>query len=199
MQKSKYFKSKKYFYKKEHGGSLAVRKRKSKRNLPIKKSFHVTLRSDFATGKRSLLRHKNFIYKVLNKSGRRFDVKIYNEAICGNHIHLLIRGRNRTGLQNFFRVVAGHIAQQIVKEFPILEKEQKLIKKLRKLKWGNALVSGKKLSYERKFWDTLIYSRLVAWGKDFKNVVNYIEMNLLEAEGMIPYQQRKMRFVEMQI
>jgi hypothetical protein len=37
----------------------------------------------------------------------------------GNHIHLLVKANNREGLQNFFRVVAGHSAQRILKEFPL--------------------------------------------------------------------------------
>lgn len=90
MQQSLYFKTK-VNYRKEHGGDLSIRRRKSKRHLTIKNPFHVTLRSEYATGKRSLLRHKNMIYKVLHKASRRFGVKIYQQAICGNHIHLLVR------------------------------------------------------------------------------------------------------------
>lgn len=183
MQQSLYFKTKAN-YRREHGGDLSIRRRKSKRHLTIKNPFHVTLRSDFAKGKRSLLRHKNMIYKVLHKASRRFGVKIYQQAICGNHIHLLVRGRQRFAIQNFFRVVAGHIAQKILELYPISDLERKR---------GNALAKGVKMKYQRKFWGALLYSRMVRWGRDYSNVVNYIERNVLEALGWIPYVRKKWR------
>lgn len=190
MKQQPYF-TNKHLPSNSHGGSLSIRKRKSKRPISVRRSFHVVLRTDFATGKRYLLRHKNLIYKVLHKASKRFGIKIYQEAICGNHIHLHIKGRKRIDVQNFFRVVAGHIAQQILEQFPILESDRQ--KNLQKR--GNAPSTQQKgLKYERKFWDALIYSRLVAWGRDFANVMNYIEMNTFEAEGLIPYQKRKSRY-----
>lgn len=186
MQQSLYFKSR-VSYRREHGGNLSIRRRKSKRHLTVKNPFHVTLRSDFATGKRSLLRHKNMIYKVLHKASRRFGVKIYQQAICGNHIHLLVRGRQRFAIQNFFRVVAGHIAQKILELHPISKQER-----LR----GNASAKSSETKYQRKFWGALIYSRMVRWGRDFSNVMNYIERNVLEAIGWIPYVRKKWRYIE---
>jgi len=55
----------------------------------------------------------------MKKYSVRFQVKIYEYAIQGNHIHLLIKARSREGMQNFFRVIAGHSAQQILREFPL--------------------------------------------------------------------------------
>lgn len=190
MKQHTYFRHK-FIARKQHGGDFSIRRRKSRRNLSRKVPFHVTLRSDFATGRRSLLRYKNLIYRILGKNSKKFRVKIYQEAICGNHIHLLIKGKSRVGIQNFFRVVAGHIAQQILEQVPIPIQERKTITQLRILKWGNAPEIA---SYERKFWDALIYSRWVAWGRDFKNVVNYVEMNVLESQGLIPYQARDSRY-----
>ena len=184
MQQNLYFKSKNS-YRREHGGALSVRRRKSKRPLTTRNPFHVTLRSELATGKRSLLRHKNLIYKVLNKASRRFGIKIYQQAICGNHIHLLVRGRYRFAIQNFFRVVAGHIAQKILENQPLLPNER-----IR----GNAQKNGKNTAYKRKFWGALLYSRMVRWGRDYSNVVNYIERNVLEAIGWIPYIRTKSRY-----
>ncbi|AZZ37084.1 hypothetical protein CIK05_09860 [Bdellovibrio sp. qaytius] len=180
MQQSRFFKNKKI----EHGGDLSIRRRKSKRLLSVRNPFHVTLRSELATKKRSLLKHKNMIYKVLNKASRRFGIKIYQQAICGNHIHLLVRGRQRFAIQNFFRVVAGHIAQKILELHPLQRNE---------LSRGNAHVVAQ-TKYKRKFWGALIYSRMVHWGRDYSNVMNYIERNTLEAIGWIPYVRTKWRY-----
>jgi len=37
-----------------------------------------------------------------------------------------------------------------------------------------------------KFWDALAYSKLVTFGRQFKNTSNYIFRNALEAFGVIP-------------
>ena len=39
-------------------------------------------------------------------------------------------------------------------------------------------------------WQLLPYSRLVNWGKDFQNVLNYIEMNEAEIQGFREYKKR---------
>ena len=104
--------------KREHGGSLTVGQRRSRRPLDLKQSLHVTLKSHCAFGGRCLFRHKKMIRSVLLRSAQRFNIRIYNQAIASNHIHLSIRGKTREDIQNFFRVFAGHTAQQILKEAP---------------------------------------------------------------------------------
>ncbi len=88
--------------KKEHGGSLAVGRRRVTRPLNIKQSHHITLKSIHAVGPRALFRHKKMILSLMKKYSFRFQVKIYEYAIQGNHIHLLVKAHSREGLQNFF-------------------------------------------------------------------------------------------------
>jgi REP element-mobilizing transposase RayT len=161
----------------EHGGSAAIGKRKSQRSLSIKRPIHLVLKSHRAVGKRNLLRHRTLIENVLRKAQRRFHIRIYEMAIVSNHIHLLVKGYSRTDLQNFFRVAAGHIAQQILKLHPLTDKES--------LKTGGA--QGKE---ENKFWISRIYSRLVTWGREYQIVQRYVVQNALEALGIIPYKPR---------
>jgi REP element-mobilizing transposase RayT len=199
--------------KKEHGGIHSFGRRRSRRPLTTKEPLHVTLRSDFAKGSRSLLRHRPLINYVIKKASKRFDVRVYQKAICGNHIHLLIRGRCRTDIQNFFRVVAGHIAQGILREFPLLESERAnacLSVSVTEEKAGGAPESRKGgapskpektekpkgcAKNQRKFWALLIYSRVVTWGREYKTVTNYILKNILEALNLIAYTPRKSRGV----
>lgn len=167
----------------EYGGSLAKKRRRSLRPLNPKKSHHITLKSYQAIGKRSLFRHKKMILKILRKNSERYRVKVYEYAIQGNHLHLLVKGKSREELQNFFRVFAGHTAQNILKDFPILT--QNLPAK------GGAPETKKECrKNQRKFWSYLIYTRIVQWGRDFKNVVHYIEKNTLELLGLITYVRR---------
>jgi REP element-mobilizing transposase RayT len=206
--------------KKEHGGIHSFGRRRSRRPLTTKEPLHVTLRSDFARGSRSLLRHRPLINYVIQKASLRFDIRVYQKAICGNHIHLLIRGRNRTDIQNFFRVVAGHIAQRILKEFPLLasERDRGLSGGGGALNFNVGTQAGGALNLSRgsahgaqkdvaeksekpkgctknrrKFWALLIYSRAVTWGREYKTVSNYIHKNILEALNIIAYTPRKRR------
>jgi REP element-mobilizing transposase RayT len=176
-------------HRKEHGGALSHRKRRSKRILSIKNSIHVTLRSDFAYGARSLLKHQILINHILKKFSKKFGIRVYRYAICGNHIHLLIKGKSRVGLQNFFRVFAGHTAQGILQSFPIRQIEYSA----RDIKRGGAPILQGCLKNRRQFWDLLLYTRSVTWGREFKTVARYILQNTLEALNIIAYVPRKNR------
>ncbi len=167
---------------KEHGGTFSLGKRRKQRPLSSKKPLHLVLRSDFAHGSRSLLRHRPLIEKILAKAKKRFAIRIYEMAIVSNHIHIVIKGRTRQNLQNFFRVAAGHIAQELLRQFPILQSE--------KAKQGGASKNREK---ENKFWQTRIYSRIVSWGREYSSVKEYVVQNALEALGLISYKTRAKR------
>lgn len=147
-----------------HGGSLSRGKRKSKRPIAIRQSLHVVLKSERAKGQRALIHHALYIEARLKSAAYRFGVRIYGRAIHFNHIHLHVRGTTRIGLQNFFRVVAGHIAQEILNRKPLTPSEL-------------AQTHG-----TRKFWQDLVFSRLVTWGRDFRAVKNYLIKNGIEVE-----------------
>ena len=192
---------------KEHGGALSLNSRRSRRPLSLKHPLHLTLRSDLAYGPRSLVKHRVLINHIGRKFSRRFGVQIYLQAICGNHLHLLLRGTSRVGLQNFFRVFAGHIAQQILGTAPITHVERCNIRggapisptaskaKLRQhserattLHKAPALKGCKK--NQRKFWALLVYTRLLTWGREYNTVAKYILQNTLEMLRLIAYQSR---------
>ncbi len=187
--------------KSEHGGAFSDKKRRSRRILSIKNPIHLTLRSDLAFGSRSLIKHQNLIRHVIRKFAKRFYVKVYRYAICGNHIHLLIKGQNRVGLQNFFRVVAGHTAQYILKQFPVTSAERKYANFKLIQKRGGAPEKIKSVvkkptgcrKNQRQFWALLVYTRIITWGHEFKTVSRYILRNTLEALNLIAYQPRKIR------
>ena len=171
---------------KDHGGSLAVQKRRSKRPLNLKQTHHITMKSYHAVGSRSLFRHKKMILDLLKKNALKFHVKVLEYAIQGNHLHLLVKAQTREGLQNFFRVIAGHTAQRILKDHPLSTKPKSTSDA------GGAPVKERKgcTKNQRKFWSFLLYSRIVSWGKEFRNVISYIQKNTLELLQVIAYQHR---------
>lgn len=171
----------------QHGGSLLLGRRRSRRPLATKTPLHVVMRSDFAYEKRSLTKNKARILRILDRSARRFRIRVYEKAIVSNHIHLVIRGRRRIDIQNFFRVFAGHTAQEILEEFPIGAKD-------RPRSGGAPRVDNernKTREKENKFWETRVFTRIVSWGRDYIYVIKYVIQNQMEADGLVPYRERK--------
>jgi REP element-mobilizing transposase RayT len=170
----------------EHGGSLSLNKRRSRRPLNIREPVHLVLRSDLARGSRSLLRHQQTVHRVLHKFARRFRIRVYEKAICGNHIHCLVKAQTRRELQHFFRVFAGQVAQEILKQFPLTKSE-------RARSWGGTPARRPHPKNRRSFWSVSLYSRVVSWGREFRAVKGYVLQNTLEALGLIAYQTRRLR------
>ncbi len=160
----------------EHGGQLLIGRRKTRRPLSTKQPIHLVLRSDFAYGARSLTKHIHLIETILREAAKRYGVRVYEKAIVSNHIHLLIRGKRRIDLQNFFRMLAGHIAQNILSRHPLTE---------------NQAPKSVQRDKQNKFWETKIYSRLITWGREFKKVKNYVVQNVREATEFIIYKKRR--------
>ncbi len=144
---------------KEFGGSLLKGNPRVKRPIAVNKPMHLVLRSSFARGRYSLSIKRNRIDNAVQKLSKSTGVKIYRFAIAGNHIHLLILSKSRSAYISFIRAISGIIARII------LEAER-----------------GKASLIDR-FWDSRPYTRIMEWGRDFKVVSQYIDLNKLESIG----------------
>ena len=172
--------------KKFFGGALLNGKRKSVRPLSKKDSIHLVLRSIWATGKNSFLVSRNYkvIENIIQCFAKKFGVKIYQLAINGNHIHLLLRITNRPMYRAFIKAVSGKIASHVMGHQSFVQ-----FSSLRQItKSGDGLKTSDK---SQGFWQFRPFSRLVCWGRDFKTCVKYLKQNILEAFGFVPYTQRK--------
>jgi hypothetical protein len=197
------------------GGSLLkISHAKVPRPLSSKQALHVVLRSEFAQGEHSLLRHERVIRNLLLKQGRRHGVKVYRVANAGNHLHLLVRFTKRRGLQNFLRGSCGLIARKVLGA-----------ERGRAKRWDTYLAPGKSLTHSKRkdpslrhpretsasargskklpasstrkphdnpiipegqrFWSQRPFTRIVSWGKDFNSVLAYVKLNSLEALGFL--------------
>jgi REP element-mobilizing transposase RayT len=149
-----------------HGGDIAPGKRKIARPIDPKQALHVVLRSSAANGEQSMLRPKNCqpIHDFAHDLAERWGVRIYRFANVGNHIHLLIKVPSRAVWRRFIRELAGGIAV--------------IVTGARK---GAGL---KKNESGRGFWDELVFTRIVKFGRDFFGVKDYLAKNLFEAAGL---------------
>ncbi len=144
---------------KSYGGKVNLGKRKESRPLNKNRLLHVVARSEHARGVKSFknFHHKQQIQKLIYDKAHRYGVRIAEFANVGNHFHLLIRFQAIHLLKTFFKVTLGLIAR-------LVTKAQK----------------GKKFG---RFWDGLVFTRVVSKGKDEARIFDYIIANQIESES----------------
>jgi hypothetical protein len=52
-------------------------------------------------------RHDRAVREVLRRMARRFDVRIYDFANVGSHLHLVLRARRREGISRLPSIILG--------------------------------------------------------------------------------------------
>lgn len=129
----------------------------------MKHSEHLVLRARLPVLR--IKRNKAIISSLLFEASQKFKIKIYNNSLNSNHIHLLVKAKTQKDLHDFLRVLAGQIAQRITRA-----------------------VRGKKNKFG--FWLRPAWRRIVHWGRDFLNLQNYIYRNQLESLGLTAYKPR---------
>ena len=163
---------------KEFGGSLLGKANaRERRPISTKRPMHLVLRSSLAKGSYSFLRPERArkIKRVVEKTARRSNLKLYRYANSGNHLHLLILPPSRKAFHRFVRVISGLIARMTLGRERGKENH------------------GKNQAQRIKFWDLRPYSKIMKWGREFRFVTRYLLQNTLEALGFIPYQTRRRR------
>lgn len=136
---------------KVHGGKYARGRRKSARPIVTKRPMHLVMRAEAARGRWSFLRKENAqkIRTLVSAFGKRWQVRVYEAGNGGNHLHLLVRGQTRAGIRSFLRALSGAIAMAITGA-----------------KKGNPL--------SKRFWDKLVFTRIVEWGRAFEIAKDYV-------------------------
>jgi putative transposase len=172
------------------GGALLQNKRKSQRPLTAKDSIHFVLRSEWATGRYSFLvaKNRNTIGRILDRFAKKFGVKIYQRSINSNHVHLLLKITNRSLYKAFIKSISGQIASHVMEKqsFKLFQRSQQFSQR------GDGPLTAKSINFKQQgFWQFRPFSRIVNWGQDFKICTRYIQQNVLEAIGFIPYKVRR--------
>lgn len=76
----------------------------------------------------------------------------------GNHLHLVVQGKSRPLLQSFLRTLPAKIAFGVT--------------------------GAKKGNPVGRFFDDLLFTRVVEWGRDFARLRHYFFKNKMEAAGI---------------
>ena len=155
---------------KKFGGSSLKGNAREPRPISVKRPIHLVMKSSLARDERSFLSKKRArrIEDLVHRQGKLHGVRVYRFANSGNHLHLVIKPASKRAFQSYLRAVSGLIARITL-----------------------GAEKGKALGL--KFWDARPFTRIIEWGRDYKNVCDYVLQNTLEATGFIPYQPRSGR------
>lgn len=147
-----------------YGGDPVNRrsKRKVVRPLDRKKPVHLVLKSTHAIGRMSFLTPANrvAIEGLIRERARQFGVKIHGREIMKNHIHIVASFVNRKAFQNFLRTVAALIAR-----------------KLTGARKGHPFRKD-----GARFFNHILFSRVVQSFADLKRMQCYLNKNAVERE-----------------
>ena len=81
-------------------------------------------------------RYAKRIESLIEQNARHYGIKVFRFVNVGNHLHLLVKFQDRSGIQNFLRIVTGKIALWITQ--------------------------AKKGNKKGKFWDHLCFTRVIS-------------------------------------
>ena len=143
-----------------HGGSEGIGKRKTARPLVTKRPMHLVFKAEVSTLRRK--GNLSYIEQVTKTLSKNFFVRIYKLSINSNHLHLIVQAKNKKGLQDFLRAMGSNIAIHV-----------------------SGACKGKPLT--GKFWSHPVWTRIIEWGKPFQIALSYVQKNILESLGLIPY------------
>lgn len=189
------------------GGELLYNRRKSRRPFSTREPLHLVLRSSWGRGMNSFLqkRNKKAIEKIIQFAALKYGIRIYEKAIVGNHIHLLVRCKCKKSYHAFISVISGQIASHVMrylsyKNFKKYFSNTSYANNFQRSSKNAGGGQHQQRRYKRQqihkqskgqqFWDFRPFSRIVTWGLDFRNCLRYVNKNMLEAEGYIPLQPR---------
>ena len=140
-----------------HGGSSGLGCRKVRRPFASHSPLHIVFKSTKARGALSFKGFKNhtLVESTLKAQAKRHGVRLMSYVIMHNHVHIKAKASARRGMQNFLRRVGSIIAQKVTKA-----------------RRGNPF---------GRFWDALVFSRLLVSKYEELILSRYFEANRIES------------------
>jgi hypothetical protein len=99
-------------YSSEFGGSLLGGKRKTARPISSRNPIHLVMRADVSKSG-SLLKHRWEIDSLVRVLSQKFNVKVYEYSVVGNHLHFVVLFGARDFYKKWIRALAGMLAQAL--------------------------------------------------------------------------------------
>jgi hypothetical protein len=142
------------------GGDLQKGQRKTARPISTKSPMHIVIKARSAIFVKALAKHTLAKHKAeLHTRAKRHGVKLYGYQFNGNHVHLVAKFLRRHLYVAFIRDLTGTFARTAT-----LASETTGVR------------HAKGVFIARPF------TRIVKWGRDFKNMTEYLFLNSIEAK-----------------
>ena len=142
-------------FKNYFGGSLLTGVRKNTRVLSTKKPIHAILKS---SGSKFFNPGNISLEALIYSHAFKYKIKIHRVSLNWSHIHMIFMIPSREAYNAFIRTLTAAVVRAISKYV------------------GESL---------KGLFDLRPYTRILEWGRDYKNVMNYHDLNDLEARGYI--------------
>jgi REP element-mobilizing transposase RayT len=110
-----------------------------------------------ASEKKLFKPHNSSLENLIRAQAKKFNIQLYELALNWSHIHLLVRIYERKDYIQFIRSLTSILVQKIKAVRPELN----------------------------KIFNLRPFTRIISWGRDFKNALNYQILNQLESFGLI--------------
>jgi len=150
-------------FKREFGGSLLEGKRKTKRPLSTKEPIHLVLKS---TGNRVFSPGDRRIENLIRNQAAKYKIKLFRVSLNWTHVHAIVQVKDRKTYNSFIRTVTARLVR--------------LISQIRKLD-----LSG--------LFDLRPFTKIISWGRQFKSLLGYHDLNDLEAFGYVKREKKPKR------
>lgn len=161
------------------GGSLSKKANgRGARPISSKDPMHLVLRSTKAKGKFSLGHSSNVrrVNEIIQKNCVKYGVKLIEYSNNFSHLHLLAKFPSRALYLRFIRSVTSSIAIAV--------------------SGANKLKALKEIFGAKGFWDFRPFTRIVKSFRGYKIARDYVVLNQLEAMGIVPKREGRLRDVE---
>lgn len=137
-----------------HGGSQQKNKRKTARPVVPGKITHVVFKSSKAKNNLSFYKHKLLVNFILKQRAKKYFIEILDFVNMGNHLHIKVRFKNTVNFRNFLRTFSALLARKITRA-------------RKGFKFG-------------KFWDHLVFTRVLTSSFEILGLKVYFEANRIE-------------------
>ena len=107
--------------------------------------------------------------KLIRDQAKKFNIKIYDMAVNWSHIHLVIQLKDKNDYTRFIRSLTSIMASKIRKVFPCL----------------------------KEIFTLRPYTRIISWGRQFKNALQYQVINKMESFGLIKRDKTQNHFTKL--
>ena len=142
-------------FKMSFGGSLLSGKRKNALALSTRNPIHLILKT---SGHKFFGPGNKSLERLVFDHASKYKIRIHRLSLNWSHIHMIIQIPSRQAYKSFIRTLTAAIV---------------------------IAVSKAKGSVLKGIFDLRPFTRILSWGRDFKNVMAYHDLNDLEARGYI--------------